>query len=103
MRKLDKSIWATSLKLTVALGITATLLLFNLALESTPEELKHNPVFYPFEWVSTTMFEPQLHNPFIAIGVLVVILLMNCMFALPVAVLLVWLWRGRGVKPATTI
>ena len=98
MRKLDKITWAKSLKLTVALGITATLLIFNLALESTPDELKHNPVFYPFEWVSTMLFEPKLHNPFIAIGILVVIYLMNCMFSLPIALVVVWLWRGRGVE-----
>ena len=95
MRNLDKRAWAISLKFAIALGIAATLLILNLAADSTNDELKHNPLFYPFEAVSSMLFEPKLHNPFIAIGVLLVILLMNCIFALPIALLVVWLWRGR--------
>lgn len=92
---LNKPTWVLSLKLSVALGVVLTLFLFNLALDSSVDEMGRNPLFYPTEAIAGALFEPKLHNPFIAVGVLMVMFGINVIVALPVGLLIVLIWPRR--------
>lgn len=97
MRNLNKSTVVSALKLATLLGIALTLFMFNLALDSSIDEIKSNPLFNLVEAIAGVLFEAKLHNPFIAVGVLLVMLGVNILIAPPIGLLVALFWPSRKV------